>query len=539
MSIPCGHNFCLDCIEGYWETKDRPECPLCKESFSSRPEPRINHGFAHIIDYFKKSLSNTADDSDSPGSPGLSHVTFSDEVMCSVCRDPQLLAVKSCLVCQASYCELHLAPHQRDDALQRHRLTDPATFPSSHLCRKHNKPLDMFCRKDQTPVCSSCRDREHRQHQVVPIDRASRKAKASLKETKADIQKMIQARIRKVEEIQKSVDASKKMTEKDVQRSVEMCMMLVSAIEQQHTELVQELQRRQEELEKKAEDLLNELQTEMKDLQTRGSELLSLELTQNPLHLLQSFPSLRKLPATRDWTEVKIYSDNSLGAVREGITKMREICREMSDKLLEEEVDKLNQYALSVTFDPDTASGWLELSADGKKVSLYGQKKKFPVTDNPKRFDSCVCVLGKENFTSGRCYWVVQVGDKTDWDLGLARESVNRKGSILVRPDCGFWAVCRRKGGGLSACTSPSQALVRKDVPQRVGVFVDYEERLVSFYDAERKKHIYTFRDCDFTGAVSPYFNPCVQDNGKTPPLVICPVEELREPSRPDLRTSL
>lgn len=542
VSIPCGHNFCFDCIEGYWETKGRSECPLCKETFSSRPELRVNLGFVHIIDYFRRSLSNGGDESpDSPGSPELQHRGSSDEILCSVCRNPQLKAVKSCLVCQASYCDLHLAPHSRDEALKRHRLTDPATFPSSHLCRKHNKPLEMFCTKDQAPVCASCSKREHKHHEVVAIDSASRRVNVSMKETKTDIQKMIQARIRKVEEIQQSVDASKKQTEKEIQRSVQVCTMLMSELERQQAELVLELQRRQEEVERKAEELLNQLQAEMKDLQTRGSELLNLELTGNPLHLLQSFPSLAKLPSTREWTDVKVYSDNSLGSVRQAITKMMDVCQKMSDKMLEEEVDKLNQYALNVTLDPATASGWLEVSPDGKKVNLCGQKKKFPVTDNAKRFDSCVCVLGKENIKSGRSYWVVQVGDKTDWDLGLARETVNRKGSILVRPDCGFWAVCRRKAGNLSACTSPSQALFMKELPQKVGVFVDYEERLVSFYDAERKKHIYSFSECDFTGAVCPYFNPCVQDNGKTPPLVICPIEELREGPRPDqtMRTAL
>uniref|UniRef100_A0A8C6S819 Bloodthirsty n=1 Tax=Neogobius melanostomus TaxID=47308 RepID=A0A8C6S819_9GOBI len=536
-SIPCGHNFCIDCIEGYWETKDLSECPLCKEAFSGIPELRVNLGLAHVVDYIKRSLSNGGEED----SPQHSQGSLSDEVLCSVCTGLQLNAVKSCLVCQASYCDLHLGPHLRDEALQKHRLTDPATFPSSHLCRKHNKPLEMFCKKDQTPVCARCCGREHKNHQVVPIDRASKKVKASLKETKADVENMIQARIHKMEEVQQSVDAGKKSTELEIHRSVQVCTTLVSAIEQRQTELVLELQRRQEELEERAEGLLNELRTEMKDLQTRASELLHLEHTQNPLHLLQSFPSLSKLPPTRDWTEVKVNPGGGLSAVREAVTQMMEICQKMSDKLLEEEVDKLNRYAVNVTLDPATASAWLELSADGKKVSLCGQQKKLPVIDNAKRFDTCTCVLGKETFKSGRHYWVVQVGDKTDWDLGLARESVDRKGSIKVRPDCGFWAVCRRKGGSLSACTSPSQVLSLKEVPQIVGVFVDYEERLVTFYDAEQKKHIFTFRDCDLTGAVCPYFNPCVQDNRKNPPLVICPIEELREGPSQDqnMRTSL
>ncbi len=119
-----------------------------------------------------------------------------------------------------------------------------------------------------------------------------------------------------------------------------------------------------------------------------------------------------------------------------------------------------------------------------------------------------------------------QVGDKTDWDLGLARESINRKGAITVRPDSGYWAICRRKGSSLRACVSPSVTLHLQEIPQKVGIFLDYEEGLVSFYNAETKTHIYTFSGCNFCEPLHPYFNPCVQDNGKnTTPLIIYPFE--------------
>lgn len=121
-----------------------------------------------------------------------------------------------------------------------------------------------------------------------------------------------------------------------------------------------------------------------------------------------------------------------------------------------------------------------------------------------------------------------QVGDKTDWDLGVARQSINRKGSIMVRPDSGYWAICRRKGGNLSACAGPSATIRLQETPKKVGIFLDCEKGSVSFYDAQAKTHIYTYSSCTFTEPLYPYFNPCVQENGKNlAPLVICPV--LRE----------
>lgn len=50
---------------------------------------------------------------------------------------------------------------------------------------------------------------------------------------------------------------------------------------------------------------------------------------------------------------------------------------------------------------------------DDPQVSLGCQQRKVAVPDDPRRFDSCVSVLGKQSFTSGRHYWLVQVGNQT------------------------------------------------------------------------------------------------------------------------------
>ncbi|XP_030609870.1 nuclear factor 7, ovary-like [Archocentrus centrarchus] len=496
VSIPCGHNFCLDCIEGYWDTKEKSECPLCKETFKERPELRINRDFSDVIEFLKRSLLPTPIQKEAV-EPLQQQLSESGVVPCDVCHGNKAPSVKSCLVCQASYCDIHLTPHQRDPALQKHRLTDPATFTSSHLCRKHNKPLTMLSDLFQM----------------------------NLRETKSNIHQMIQARLKKMEEIKSSADLSKKVTEKEIQSCSQICSMLITTIERQQAELVRELEDRQLEAEKKAEDLLKELEKEIHELQKRSSELQHLELTPSPLHLLQSFPSLSRLPTTREWSEVAVHSDNSVGTVRRAVSRLGDMCQELANTLSAEEVDNMNKYSVNVTLDPETASGWLVLSADGKKVSLTNQKKKTPLPDNPQRFDSCVCILGKQSFTSGRRYWVVQVGDKTDWDLGVAQKSINRKGAIMVRPDSGYWAICRRKGGSLSACTGPSVTLNLYEIPKKVGIFLDYEEGSVSFYNAEAKTHIYTYSRCSFREPLYPYFNPCVQHNGRNvTPLVICPL---------------
>ncbi|XP_061565786.1 E3 ubiquitin-protein ligase TRIM39-like [Cololabis saira] len=525
VSIPCGHNFCRECINHFWDTKTNWYCPLCKDTFQNRPELKVNVGLRDITDHFKNSLSGEPAKKPVPAKRrSARQAPEPDDILCDICDEDKLTAIKSCLVCRGSYCETHLTPHLRDPVMMKHRLTDPAAFVNSHLCTKHNQTLEMFCKRDQTPVCKKCTERGHKHHEVVAMETESKRVKAQMKKTQAEIEQMIEVRIKKTEEIKQSVELSRIDREKQIQTSMEFATMAICVIEKNQTLLIEEIEQKHKAVETRAEELLLELQQEIDKLQQRQSELQHLEETKEPLHLLQSYSHVSAPPSTTNWCKVMTDPDHYVRTVRRTFSRLVDICQELEQKLAAEEVVKMSEYSVDVILDPVTAAGWLVLSPDGKKVSLSSQQRKVP--NDPRRFDSCTAVLGKQSFTFGRWYWVVQVGDKTDWDLGVARESINRKGSINVRPDNGYWVICRRKGGSLRACTGPSTTLKISDTPLRVSVFLDHEQGSLSFYNTDTKAHIYTYSGLTFTEPLKPYFNPCLHDNGRnTAPLVICPLE--------------
>ncbi|KPP57022.1 hypothetical protein Z043_125302, partial [Scleropages formosus] len=78
-----------------------------------------------------------------------------------------------------------------------------------------------------------------------------------------------------------------------------------------------------------------------------------------------------------------------------------------------------------VTLDPNTAVPWLFLSDDLTCVRNTRVKQQLP--DNKERFDRCVNVLGSEGFISGKHSWEVEVGNTPEWDVGVMKESINRK----------------------------------------------------------------------------------------------------------------
>ncbi|XP_075769767.1 butyrophilin subfamily 1 member A1-like isoform X1 [Pelodiscus sinensis] len=144
--------------------------------------------------------------------------------------------------------------------------------------------------------------------------------------------------------------------------------------------------------------------------------------------------------------------------------------------------------AANVTLDPDTAHPQLILSEDGKRVRQV--RTRQPPPDIPERFDYWCCVLGLEGFTSGRHYWEVEVGGGL-WAVGVARESVSRKGEISLSPKGGIWAV-GQWGDEFEALTDPHTALLLSP-PSRIRVCLDCDRGQVTFIDAGTEASIFTF----------------------------------------------
>ncbi|KAJ7987864.1 hypothetical protein DPEC_G00330980 [Dallia pectoralis] len=158
--------------------------------------------------------------------------------------------------------------------------------------------------------------------------------------------------------------------------------------------------------------------------------------------------------------------------------------------------------AEEVTLDPKTANPYLLLSTDNKRMRCGLERRDSPNCTG--RFHGWWCAMGSQGYASGRHYWEVELGDR-DWRLGVATASAQRKGYSSLNTQTGYLTLRLERGTDLKALTVPVTLLAQTPVPKKVGVYLDYEEGQLSFYDVEKRSHIYTYNET-FTERLFPVF---------------------------------
>ncbi|KAM4554764.1 E3 ubiquitin-protein ligase TRIM21-like [Odontesthes bonariensis] len=515
VSIPCGHTFCLKCITDYWATVGTLyQCPLCKEEFYPKPMLRVNIFIAEMAEKFAKIVEKKSSNSTAQAESG--------KVLCDQCTEPKLTALKSCLVCFTSYCQTHLEPHQNISALKKHKLIHPVKNLESRICKTHDEPLELFCRVDQMFLCKCCKNNDHKTHKVVSIEEEAQMRKIKLGIEKEGTDQMIQGRQQKILEIQHSLEAGRNNAEEALSCSRHVMTTMVDYIKSSQTELTEVIKTKQKKLEKEGKAFISELDGDIMQIRLKNLQLNEVLVTDDHFSFLENILSLTIFaPQVKDWSDVMITSNQF--PIQEAMAKLEASITKEISTLCDPTFREKQRHAVDVTFDPDTANHFLNVSEDGKQVT-HGNHKTF-VTNKPQRFDHVLNVLAKEGFSSGKFYFEVQVKDKTQWDLGVASECINRKGDIRLSPKSGYWTIWLRKGKDFTANAGPAIHLHVREMPEKIGVFADYEDGEVSFYNVDARTCIYSFTGCTFTKKLFPFFSPCINDGGKNAaPLIITPV---------------
>ncbi|KAM4697681.1 LOW QUALITY PROTEIN: uncharacterized protein WCC33_013274 [Rhinophrynus dorsalis] len=494
VMLGCGHNFCQVCIGNVLDTQEVSEvysCPECRAEFQERPALQRNMKLCNIVERVFST-------------PPKQEET---EIFCTYCVDSSVPAVKTCLYCETSLCDIHLTAHNKS---VKHIVTEPTTYLKNRKCSVHNKILEYYSPEDGACICvSCCVFGSHKGHQVEKLTEASEKKKEQLRNIlekltskREQTDKRVRGLQNKGKKVQKkAAELTERVTGlfKEIQENLEVLeKRVLSNISNQVEQVSLKVSERAQQLEIKKDELY------CKMLHTE--ELCNMT---DPLTLLQEWES-----DGAEFCDGK-KSDNE----EEADNKDTEL-----DDQEDSAVGDLDGYLIAVTIHtaladivtgaksrrgfcvPVSSDISLDVNSAADNVAVSDELKTATWTDKEqhrygatKKFDSCQ-VLSTTSFSAGRHYWEVETSESGDWGVGVAYSSIERGGNeAWIGNNNKSWSLdmysenlCFKDysaGHNLKYSTVHPESSCRRFV-----VCLDYEAGHLYFYQlCDPIRHLHTF----------------------------------------------
>ncbi|XP_060937958.1 tripartite motif-containing protein 16-like [Limanda limanda] len=489
----CGHSYCKSCINTHWdngEERGSYSCPQCRQTFTPRPVLVKNTLLADSLEELKKTGLQAAPADYCDAGP--------EDVVCDVCPGRKRKALKSCLVCLASYCEKHLQPHLQSTPFKKHKLVEPSEKLQENICSRHYEVMKMFCRTDQQCICNLCSVDEHKDHDTVSAAAEWTERQRELGLRRQTIQQRVQDREKDVKLLQQEEDAVNGSADKTVEDSEEIFTELIRLLEKRSFDVEQQIISQQETEVSRVREIQERLEHEITELKKKDHELKQLSDTEDHNQLLHNYPSLSPLSESTHSSSFRIRPLRNFEDVTAAVSQVRgplqDILSETRNTILQivSQVDVLLpqpepetradflKYSQEITLDLNTAHTSVLLSEGNRKLTGMDEEQCQSYSDHPERFTNWPQVLSRESVT-GRCYWEVEIRGGAVC-VAVAYKNISRTGGecIFGLNDKSWSLSCY--GNSYIFYYDRIRIVLSGPQSSRVGVYLDHSAGVLSFY---------------------------------------------------------
>ncbi|NXE48801.1 TRI65 protein, partial [Casuarius casuarius] len=481
VTLPCGHNFCQQCIGDHWDRQEQEAaraekgytCPDCRKSFKRRLELKKNVTLCGVVELARAG-------------------------------------------------EVQAAGAEGREAAQ------------GGQCPRHGRPLELYCEDERRCICCVCTVRQCQRHRRVLFEEERSKKQALLRESLEKAQQESERIEQAMQELEKQTCSIKDSSESlklvvlkkfgHLEKALKDCQwQTVARIEQEQAAALGQVEENWSHLKncldtlshhrEKAQDLLacTNNQTFLEVLPCHGvphcpSPFLSLAGVTSrhaPLPLRKCselFPSVFGA-ALHSWNGAAARGSGK----RAGPKAPRGVFGPPSTPLLSLPCpDHRN-----LTFDAETANKYLQLSSRNQKAK-HPRSAGSPRRDHAARFElwQALCT---QSYGHGRHYWEVKVSGHSVI-VGVTYRDLPRKRQpghkFNIGLDGGSWGLQVREDCYLAWHKGRSEK-IQERLYEYLGVSLDYGNGVLSFYGlGDRTQLIHTFHHI-FTEPLYPVFWLC------------------------------
>ncbi|DAA14088.1 TPA: tripartite motif-containing 64-like [Bos taurus] len=372
-------------------------------------------------------------------------------------------------------------------SLARQARADHDHSSEEQICVTHQEAKGFFCEADQTLLCGPCSERpEHTAHSHSPIHRAAEESRekllkrmGSLWKIREEMQILLNQEAKKTWSFKDYVALRKEMITAEYQRM----LLFLREEEQLHLEA----------LEREAKEMCEQLEESV------------FRMTQYRASLKEMYRELTGMCCKPDRELLQVRKEVDARIDLAEMQKPQPVNPELTCLPVTGILDMLNNFRVDNILSQTTTIHHMSLSEDSNDASVMFRDEHHGTSRQPQIVESVVS-WGTRAFASGRHYWELDVTHSSSWILGICKDILITNTSINIYSEeaCILFSKKVNNHYSLFTNTPPYIQYVKRPLG-RIGVFLDYDNGTVSFYDVCRGSLIYRFLPSPFSFPLKPF----------------------------------